>query len=141
MAIKHIPLSLNERAMCGGFTDLYVVGYADMTKNATTSITLETPAAGDIIHSAFLDPVTAVAGPATATASLGITGTTDAFVAAASDLKATTPIAAIASATPQVMDGSKSLLLTTVIANATLTAGETRVFARISRRATRSVAA
>ena len=43
MALKHIPLSLNERAMTG-YTDLYIIKYTDLTEGtdntgAVTSVT------------------------------------------------------------------------------------------------------
>lgn len=155
MALKHIPLSLNERAMTG-YTDLYIIKYTDLTEgtdNTAQALTLETLAAGDIVKQDVLVEVQSAwngDSALTATVSVGVTSAATALTPALTICTAGTGAAATAADTSDcqtnahyVSAGIAMLATFTPDADSALdefTSGELRIWANISRKQNRSVA-
>jgi len=157
MAIRKYTMSTNERAM-HGFTELYVMKTADFIINATTTHILCPLNAGDVVFPQFmlLDARAGVVGP-TCTATLGVTGTVNKWIAATSI--ATNPtflvpqwvagnmgtpngteIAAEGNKVnqPYKSAGSENIVAQMVVSNTAITAGEVWFWLRIFRNAVRS---
>lgn len=117
-----------------GFTDLYILETADWVTNTTTAHVLTALAVGDLVLRIFQETKTYIAGPATATVSVGIVGSLTLFTAA-SDTKtaASKYIAAVASVTPYPVNTAVNMVANAVLGSGAVTAGEVWIWANLSR--------
>jgi hypothetical protein len=140
--MKAYPLSDSERASTG-YTDLFVLELGDIPDNTTVAVTLTTLNIGDVVMpSNMLHEIkTYIAGPATCTVSVGVTGTLTQYTAA-SDVKSAankyvTP--ALAVAIPR--QTAVALVANIIAGSGACTAGEIYIWASIARANARDVAA
>jgi len=117
-----------------GFTDLFIIPLADWVTNTTTAQVLTALQPGDVVYKVLHEVKIFVAGPATATVSIGVVGTLTQFTAA-SDVKAAPAyVTAIASVTPYVATPSAiNMVANEILGAGAVTAGELWVWANISR--------
>lgn len=139
--MKSYTLTNNERAATG-FTHLFVIPMADFVTNTTTAHVLTALAVGDVVRGVLQETKTYVAGPATATGSVGVVGALTTFTAA-SDLKASASkyIAAVASVTPYPTNTAVNMVFNAILGSGAVTAGEVWIWANIQRVGDRDVLA
>lgn len=156
--MKHYLLNAAQKAASGGFTDLFVIGHADLTQatdNTDQTLTLDALEFGDLVgYEAVIEIKTAfdaanVSADNALTVALGVTGATTQFIGASAlsaagvGTAAKTAYATAAGGAPYpTPTGGKDILATFDITDADgaladFSAGEIWIWMKISRWAQR----
>lgn len=139
--MRKYSLSAQEQAL-SGFSDLIVIPSTDLVTNTTTAHVLMALALGDVVQRVLQETKTYVAGPATATGSVGVVGALTTFTAA-SDLKtaAAKYVAAVASVTPYPTNTAVNMVFNAILGSGAVTAGEIWIWVKVNRAADRNISA
>jgi hypothetical protein len=136
--MRSYTLNQYERAMTGGFTDLYVLKKDDWVPNDTTTYTLCDLNPGDAVYRVLMETKTYLAGPATGTLSVGLDSDPDSMIDD-SDIKSAADKYVVKGNPEAVLQAAGSLVANAILGAGAATAGEVWIWATISRAADRNV--